>query len=238
MGEALETFRKLNMAKAYLVPTALAILSIIPLEMPGHTSALKVPTRPGSTEAPQKFENGLQIFWRNEDFAMGPGQPASNLDSTVGVFDPSRKIMVSCNLTKVIHEADSKSTDVSVYDVSARYPGYIAVSAVYARTAGTPIALLLYFSWDGSLIRSVVLDQLPQIDKLEIDHSGHLWALNDFDTNDPAEFVFEEFDSSASLLNRFVKPKSHWSTQESMSTGGEVSFGLPAKPFYFKTASC
>jgi hypothetical protein len=158
------------MAKSYSVITALAILSIIPSEMPGQTSALKVSTRPGSTEAPQKFENGLQIFWRNEDFAIGPSRPASNSDSTIEVFDPSRKIVAVCNLTKIIDEADPKITDVSVYDVSARYPGYIAASAVYARTAGTPVALLLYFSWDGSLIRSVVLDQLPQIDKLEIDH--------------------------------------------------------------------
>ncbi len=33
---------------------------------------------------------------------------------------------------------------ISIYDVSARKPGFIAVAAVYARTTGNPVALLLF----------------------------------------------------------------------------------------------
>jgi hypothetical protein len=125
-----------------------------------------------------------------------------------------------------IRAADSSATGVSIYDVSARKPGFIAVAAVYTRINRGPVALMLYFDWDGSLQRKVVLDKLSQIESLEIDSAGHVWTLNAFDRETPAESVFTEFDRAGSVIKDLVKPRRHWSTNEGTLKGGQTSFGL------------
>jgi hypothetical protein len=152
---------------------------------------------------PQKFENGLQIFWWDRAFLVGRGEAQSGRDSTIEVLDPSSKRLASCNVARALRQIDSSYADVSIYDVSARNPGYIAVAAFYARTVGDRVALLLYFGWDGRLLRRLVLERHPEIEKLEIDESGHLWALHDFDRENPTEFVFTEVDSSGSVLSSY-----------------------------------
>ena len=53
-----------------------------------------------------------------------------------------------------------------------------------------------------------------------------MWTLDDFHQENPANSVFTEFDRNGSVINHFVKPRCNWSTDESMSKGGQTSFGL------------
>jgi hypothetical protein len=85
---------------------------------------------------------------------------------------------------------------------------------------------MLYFDWDGSLQRKVVLDKLSQIESLEIDSAGHVWTLNAFDRENPAKSVFTEFNRAGSVIKDLVKPKRHWSTNEGTLKGGQTSFGV------------
>jgi len=132
-----------------------------------------------------------------------------------------------CRVANAIRATDPTFSGVSIYDVSALKPGFIEVAAVYARTTGSPLALLWFFDWSGALTRKVVLDKLPQIESLEIDDAGHVWALNDLGDRG-AKCLFTEFDPDGSVVRKLVKTRRRWSTDESASKGGQVSFGLTA----------
>ena len=174
---------------------------------------------------PSKFENGLQILWRDTPSPGTPNAAEYDPEANVEIFDGAEGKSVVCHVASAIREIDSTLSGVSISDVSARNPGFIAVAAVYSRTIRPPVALLLFFSWSGSLSRSVVLNKLPQIESLEIDGAGHVWALNDLEDR-TANSVFTEFESNGSVVRQLVKPQRHWSTDESVSQGGQLSFGL------------
>ncbi len=56
-----------------------------------------------------------------------------------------------------------------------------------------------------------------------------MWTLNDFDSKNPADSVFTEFDSTGSVIRDFVKPQNSWSMDEDISHGGQTSFGLTSR---------
>ncbi len=185
---------------------------------------------PYGTDAPRRFENGFQIFWRNTEV---PGDPnfreTTDPDAVVRIFDSSSHELAVCDVMNAIRTADPNASGVSIYDVSARKPRFIAVAAVYSRTDNGAAALLLYFDWSGSLQRKLVLNDLHWIQSLEIDPEGHLWTLNDFDSKTPAASIFTEFDSAGSVIGNFLQPQSNWSTDEGTLKGGQTSFGLTSR---------
>lgn len=147
-------------------------------------NAVKIAAVQGA-DAPSKFENGLQIFWRSTSFPGDPHPGGTDAEARVRIFEGAQRELVVCRLASAIRSFDPSFTGVSIYDVSARRPGFIAVAAVYSRTGGSPLALLLYFDWSGSLSRRVVLSNRPEIQSLEVVSADQVWALNDFRSNGP-----------------------------------------------------
>ncbi len=175
------------------------------------------------TDSPSKFENGFQIFWRSTPLAGDPNADQGDPEAAIEIFNNSANELAICRVATAIRADDATVSGISIYDGSARNPGFIAVAVVYARKEGIPIAALLYFNWDGSLLRKIALNHQSAIRSLEIDTEEHVWALNDFDRESPAKSVFTEFDRTGSVIGHFVKPRRHWSTEESEIKGGEAS---------------
>lgn len=176
---------------------------------------------------PQKFENGLEIFWRDDPvLPSNANSTDKHRDAVVEIFDRAGTQLAICLVKDYLKTNDSRLLDVGLWDVSARRPGYIAVAAVYTRIGADPVAVLLYFNWDGAMRRETVLDARSEIHALELDRQGHVWTLNEFDPDNLAESVFSEFNDSGALMGQFVKPQRHWTTDESDTKGGQTSFGV------------
>jgi hypothetical protein len=178
--------------------------------------------------SPSKIENGFLIIWRNTGMPGDPNPSDADPDAKIEIFDEEARELAVCRVFAAIKAADPSATGTSIYDVSARKPGFIAVAAVYPRASGNPIAVLLYFDWNGSLWRRTVLNDRPEILSLEIGGAGQVWALNDFDPENPSKFVFTEFDRNGSVIKEAVRTRRKWSTDESMDKGGQTSFGIIA----------
>ncbi|MGA7413172.1 MAG: hypothetical protein WBW33_22035, partial [Bryobacteraceae bacterium] len=173
---------------------------------------------------PSKFENGFQIFWRNTAGVAVPEPSDTDPDAPVAIFDRSVNQLVTCRVAQAMRAIDPVVSGVAIDDVSVRKPGFIAVAAVYTRKRGNPVAVLLYFDWNGSPLRKIVLD--TDAESLKIDNARNVWTLNGFDPANRAKSVFTEFDQSGAVIGRFLQPRRHWSTIEGVSKGGQTSFGL------------
>lgn len=131
--------------------------------------------------------------------------------------------MAACRVAPALIAIDPTFQDVSIWDVSARKPGFIAVAAVYTRAGAPNVGVLLYFGWDGKLM---LWKETPDIRSLEIDEADHVWALNDFDPDNRSEFVFTEFNSTGFVIKGVVEAQGGWSTNEGTQEGGQTSFGI------------
>jgi hypothetical protein len=94
------------------------------------------------SDAPSKFENGLQILWRSTSLPGDPQPGEADPEAKIRIFEGPQRELVVCRLASSIRSFDPAFSGVSIYDVSARRPGFIAVAAVYARMTGSPVALL------------------------------------------------------------------------------------------------
>lgn len=204
----------------HLFCVTIACLLAAPVEGRSQNPTLVI-AHPFGMDGPQKFDNGLQIFWRDSTSGQ-PIEDEADPDAPVEIFDNDNHQLAALRVAPAIVAIDPTFTSVSIWDVSARKPGFIAVAAVYARTKLPNVAVLLYFNWDGILLRQTAISA---IHSLEIDGRGHVWALNDFDSENPSKFVFSEFDATGSVMRGILKPDPKWSTNESTSTGGQTSFG-------------
>ncbi len=207
-----------------------ALLSGLSTPGSGLSQTQTVPTAYSS--GPSKFENGFQIYWESTpspgDFNLDLTDPEAKIE----ILETATKRLVTVHTVAAIRTLDPAITGVSVYDVSARKPGFIAVAAVYTRRQNTPCALLLYFDWKGELLRHVRFPDPTELDLVQVDESGNVWALNDFDRGNSAKFVFTKFNSQGSVVQQWVKPKRSWSTGEGSFTGGRVSFGLSGETLW------
>ena len=206
------------------------VLAAIPcfVTLPGTVYSQEVNSKPVIVHweyGPSKFENGLQILWRDTPLPGTPNAAEYDPEAKLEIFDGADGKSVVCHVASAIRTIDSTFSGISIYDVSARKPGFIAVAAAYTRMNRPPVAVLLFFDWSGLLSRRVALDELPQVESLEIDSAGHVWALNDLGGT-TARSVFTEFNSDGLVIRQLLKPQRNWSTDESESLGGQVSFGL------------
>lgn len=190
-----------------------------------EATTIKLAAVPGG-DTPSKFENGLQIFWRSTSFPGDPNPGEADPEARVRVFAGAKHELAVCHVAGAIESFDPSFTGVSIYDVSARQPGLIVVAAVYSRASSNPEAVLLYFDWNGLLLRRVVLSNRPAIQSVEVVGADQIWTLNDFDPMDRSRFVFAEFDRNGILIKEVVRSHSGWSTEEGMFKGGRTSFGV------------
>ncbi len=152
-----------------LLSTVVAALFGFPAGSPAQDANITV-AAPNATDTPNKFENGFQIFWRSAEPPDTPNfSEISDPDAVIRIFDSSGHKLSTCRVMDAIWTADPSASGVSIYDVSARKPGFIAVAAVYTTGSKDPVALLLYFDWSGSLQRNVLLNDRSPIESLEID---------------------------------------------------------------------
>jgi hypothetical protein len=199
------------------------------LELPVNGLSQEVSLETASVEggdSPSKFENGFQIFWRNTEVAGDPNSDAADPEAKIKIFEGAASELAVSRVADVLRAADPNFSGVSIYDVSARKPGFIAVAAVYSRAKGNNVAVLLYFDWNGSLLQRTVLSKRPEIQSLEITPAGHVWVLNDFHAGDPNRFVFTQFDANGAAIKEAVRARPNWSTDESQFAGGQTSFGV------------
>lgn len=188
-------------------------------------STIQVATVPGA-DAPSKFENDLQIFWRNTPHPGDPPFHPADPEAKIRIFEGAEHEPVICSVASTIRSFDLNFSGVSIWDVSARRPGWIAVAAVYTRTTGSPVALLLYFDWSGSLLQQVALRHRSELQSIAVVSDRQVWALNDFDPENRSRFVFTVFDQNGTVIKEAVKTRRHWSTEESSHQGGQTSFGV------------
>lgn len=183
---------------------------------------------PHGTHARSKFEHGFLLVWQDSPRLPTPVSIPSGPDpeGAVEILDSSGGQVAVCDVLNAVRAYDASATGVAIDDVSVQKPGFIAVAAVYMSSNADPRSLLLYFDWNGALLRRTILaNKRHQIQSLEIDTSGQVWALNDFDPDNPAKFVFLAFDKDG-CVNKEAVRRRRWSTDESMQGGGQISFGI------------
>ena len=71
------------MSNPGLALATVALLAAIPIRSLCQISDIKIPVSATGIEGPQKLENGLQIFWHDNE----PLRPEPDRDSIVEVFD-------------------------------------------------------------------------------------------------------------------------------------------------------
>jgi hypothetical protein len=178
-----------------------------------------------------KLDNTLIISWilKSED-------PDAK---QVEIFDMLGHSLVEVNVLRLVPEARR----VSIYDVSARPGGIIAVAAVYrSKEEGSlvrPAAALLLFGFDGRLLSAFALTSSRQISRLEVDDQSYIWTLADHldDGDDPSTLpmVVEYTEAGAEarkVLTRAMFPL-HVRRIEQSASIGVPSMGHDSDIFWF-----
>jgi hypothetical protein len=114
-----------------------------------------------------KFENTVVIAW-----TITSDDPNAK---QVEIFDRFGHSIMSASILRLVPEA----RDVSIYDVSARPEGIVAIAAVYGNKdmQVRPAAALLTFDFGGRFLSAFALASSRQISRLEIDEQSNIWTL-------------------------------------------------------------
>ena len=107
------------------------MLWLVGMSRDGLSQEANLTAAPHGTDSPQKFENGFQICWRNIAHRGDPNPSKTDSEAAIEIFDRSANELAVCHVANAIRTADPSASGVSIYDVSARKPGFIAVAAVY-----------------------------------------------------------------------------------------------------------
>jgi hypothetical protein len=151
----------------------------------------------------------------------------------IETFDPEGRRILGVDVLKQLKGAAQADID----DI-ALLPGKSLVAAAIVRKGdGSIHPMLLYFDWSGSLVRGVDLPPGQEINNLELDKEGNLWALADYsgrkedETNGSLVYVYDrEGRLTKSLLRRSDYPAGF---REGPQSGGVVGFGLTDDGFWF-----
>jgi hypothetical protein len=163
--------------------------------------------------------------------AFDGSQKSPGTDS-IEIFDRQGRRIVGLDVLGQLPGVSSVSLD----DVAAREGRTIAVGGTTRNAGGGLQDILLYFSWNGRLERSVYLPPEQEISKIELDEEGNVWTLADYfgrgdDTRGPLIFVYDEKGSLVKgLLRRTGYPAGF---REDPRRGGVAGFGLTANGAWF-----
>lgn len=165
-----------------------------------------------------KVENNLAFSW-----TVNSTDPTKN---QIDIFAISGTRLVSLQVLSLVQDARK----VSIHDVSAIYNQLIVVSAVYVSREKRPAATLLYFDWQGGLLRAIALDPTREAWRLAMDEGLNVWTLTTHSGDtDPAKVpLIVEYDA-AGHIKRELLPRStfpvHSQTLDESSIDGPVGFG-------------
>lgn len=185
-----------------------------------------------------KFENGM--FISMQKISTDP------TTKQVEIFDLQGKSLVSMNLLRLVPDARR----LSIYDVSARRGGMIAVAAVYENKLDDPsqcdfgkrirpIATLLFFDFEGRLQSAFALEPSRGIKRLVVDDQSNVWTLTAGlgETDDPSSNpMLVEYGPDGAvkkeLLPRSTFPLHAKHIDQSPATG-TMSMGFDAGAVWF-----
>ncbi|HLW82288.1 MAG TPA: hypothetical protein VKS20_09635 [Candidatus Acidoferrales bacterium] len=173
-----------------------------------------------------KSENGLLLFFNRRE-----ARDAAS--SEVQVFGKHGEPVVSFALLPLVSGAETVQTE----DVSAVPGKRIAVYAAYAKADGSVAYVLLYFDFNGSLLRAFAVDPTRDIDALALDDSLNVWTVTAAGGQDPsrAPMVVEYSDTGSvvkQLLPRSEFPKDAKMTEQSSQIGA-LAAGYNSGTFWF-----
>ncbi len=152
--------------------------------------------------------------------------------NSIEVFDRQGRRLAGLDVLGQLPGASSISLD----DVAAREGRAIVVGGTMRNAAGGLQDLLLYFSWNGRLERSVYLPPEQEISKIELDEEGEVWTLTDYfgrgdDTKGPLIFVY---DGTGKLLKGLLRRTDYPAgLREDPRRGGVSGFGLTVDGVWF-----
>jgi hypothetical protein len=169
-----------------------------------------------------KTENGLILAWNAQsDVAKKPD---------LSIFSASDgKLLLTTSVLATIPDA----RDISIYDVSARRSGHIAVAIVGVRKAPPHklAAGLLLFNWEGHVTNAIALDPAHGIQMLEVDDADTVWAVGVTAAGQPVDKVplIIRYDPSGNVVGAYLTRSMfpfHAYVLEEGPEIGELSFGI------------
>ena len=182
-----------------------------------------------------KAENGLIISWTDVsagvDFSA-LGDAEAGRVGQVDIFDEHGQPTTSFNVLRPVEGARS----VSIYDVSARPGGPIAVAAVYTSKEGDRIVLaasLMLFDSNGRLQSAYALSDFREIRKLAVDESSNIWTLTqNFHEGDPSAVpMVVEYSAKGAVIREELPRSLLWSHGVAPKEGmysGRITMGCDA----------
>jgi len=215
-----------------LSPRPLVLLTVVnaalALAQPIGTIQHKDGKRPGE----MKTENGLIISW-----GLGRSEVDAGADR-VNIFDERLHAVTSLNVLRPVAGARG----VSIYDVSARPGGLIAVAAVYTSKEGDrkipPAASLLLFDFDGRVRSAYGLAPSHEIRKLTIDEQSNIWTLTDnfYETDPQSAAMVVEYSPDGKVLRELLPRSVLWShgvPPKESAANGRVAMGYDSGVVWF-----
>ncbi|MGA2697215.1 MAG: hypothetical protein ABSE92_14220 [Terriglobales bacterium] len=167
--------------------SALALGSLCAYGQQPAKTALMQGRHPQATKA----ENGFLIFWQG-------GIINDRSAGQVQLFNERRALLLSLDAFSPVRE----SRDMSIYDVSARPGGLIAVSAVYASKEGNanvaPASAILVFDFKGHLRSALALENTAI--RLIVDTESRIWALTDAGSSGEGKPTLLELSTDGKVL--------------------------------------
>jgi hypothetical protein len=129
----------------------------------------------------------------------------------------------------------SGAIEVDLDDV-ALVPYRSLVAGAIVLRAGGAQAMLLYFTWEGLLVKSVDLPPEQEVSNLDVDEDGSVWTLTDYlgrDDETVGPLIFE-YDGTGRLVKGLLHRTDYPAGFEVGShNGGTVGFGLTLEAIWF-----
>lgn len=169
------------------------------------------------------------------------GAGRSEFDSgadKVEIFDEHGHAVTSLNILRAMAGAQS----VSIYDVSARPGGPIAVAAVFTRGDGDQEILassLLLFNFAAQLLSAYAIGPTRAIRCLTVDENSNIWTLTDnFEATDPANTpMVVEYTAEGSVVREELPHSVLWSPHRTQPketpNDGRISMGADSGAVWF-----
>jgi hypothetical protein len=129
------------------------------------------------------------------------------------------------------------AAEVTLDDVSVRETRPIVAGATIRKADGGLEDMLLYFTWEGLLDRSVSIPPEQEINNIELDENGNVWTLTDYfgrRDDDTAGSLIFVYDHTGHLMKGLLRRTDYPAGfKKGPLTGGVVGFGLTQDGFWF-----
>ncbi len=151
---------------------------------------------------------------------------------SVEVFDRKGQRAVALDVLRQLPGA----AEVALDDIAVRAGRQIVAGATIRKMDGGLQDVLLYFTWEGLLERSISIPPEQEINNLDLDEDGNVWTLTDYfgrqdDTTGPLMFVYDQTGQLIKgLLRRTDYPAGF---KEGPTNGGAVGFGVTPEGAWF-----